>query len=60
MGTEGGGDLVLLDVEAVGLGVDAPVEALDIVARDVLAVLGKVDGEAEMGRAMEALDVAIH
>ena len=38
--------LELLDVVLVGLGVDVPVEVLEVVAGDVLAVLGELDREA--------------
>ena len=37
--------LELLDVEAVGLGVDVPVDVRDVVAGGVLAVLGELDRE---------------
>ena len=38
--------LELLEVILVGLGVDVPVEVLEVVAGDVLAMLGELDGEA--------------
>ena len=38
--------LELLDVEAIGLGVDVPVDVRDVVARGVLAVLRELDREA--------------
>ena len=47
---EVGRDFVLLDVVAVGLGVDPPVDALDVVARHVLAVLGEIEREPNVRR----------
>jgi hypothetical protein len=49
----------LLDVELVGLGPDLPVDAADVVAQDVLAVLGELDAEAVVGAAMQAGDEAL-
>src|SRR5262249_17303061 len=43
--------------EAVGPAVDLPVNVLDIVAGNVLAVLGELDGEAVIRAAMHAGEV---
>jgi len=59
VGLEVGLFLELLDVEAVGPGVGGPVEVADVVARGVFAVLGKLDGEAVIGRTVEAGDEAL-
>src|SRR5262249_51295716 len=48
--------LVLLDVEAIGAGIEAPVDAADVVAGDVAAVLGEVDRGTEVRRAVQAVD----
>ena len=52
--------LELLDVEAVGLGEDVPVDVGDVVAGGVLAVLGELDREpvirAGVQPAQEPLD----
>ena len=42
--------LVLLDEVAFAIEVDAPVDVLGIVAPDVLAVAGELDGEARQRR----------
>ena len=47
---------VLLDVEAVGAREQAPVDAPDVVARHVAAVLGEVDRRAEIRRTVQAVD----
>ena len=47
MAAEVGLGLVLLDVEAVGLGPDLPVEVANVVANAVLAVLHELDGVPE-------------
>ena len=39
---------------------EAPVDAADVVARHVGAVLGEVDGAAEVGRAVQAAQEALH
>ena len=51
--------LVLLDVEAVGLGPDLPVEVADVVAGGVLAVLHELDGVAEERALVHAGDEAL-
>ena len=51
--------LVLLDVVAIGARVQPPVDAADVVAGDVAAVLGEVDRGAEERRAMQAVDEAL-
>ncbi len=51
--------LVLLDVEAIGARVQPPVDAADVVAGDVAAVLGEVDRRAEVRRAVQAVDEAV-
>jgi hypothetical protein len=48
--------LVLLDVVAIGTGVQLPVDPADVIARHVPAVLGKVHGRAEERRAVQAVD----
>ena len=48
--------LVLLDVIAIGAGVQTPVHAADVVARHVAAVLGEIDRRAEVRRAVNAVD----
>jgi len=50
--------LILLDVVAIGAGVQPPVDAPDVIAGDVAAVLGEVDRGAEERRAMQAVDEA--
>ena len=49
---------VLLHVKAIGACVQAPVDATDVVARHVAAVLGEVDRRAEERRAVQAVDEA--
>ena len=51
--------LVLLEVEAAGPAVDLPVDVLDVVAGDVLAVLGELDGEAVVRALVHARQVAL-
>ena len=51
--------LELLDVEAVGLGPDLPVEVADVVAGGVLAVLHELDRVAEERAAVHAGDEAL-
>ena len=51
--------LVLLDVVAIGPRVQPPVDAADVVAGDVAAVLGEVDRRAEERRAVQAVDEAL-
>ena len=51
--------LELLEVILVGLGVDVPVEVLEIVAGDVLAVLGELDGEALKRAGVQAGEEAL-
>ena len=48
--------LVLLQVVPVGARVQLPVDAADVVARHVAAVLGEVDRRAEVRRAMQPVD----
>ena len=48
--------LELLDVEPVGPGPEPPVDAPDVVARHVAAVLGEVDGHAQVRRLVQAVD----
>ena len=50
----------LLDVVAVLAAVDLPVDHLDLVAREVLAVVGELDGGALLGAAVAAGDEAVH
>ena len=50
---------VLLDVVAVGSRVQPPVDATDVVARHVAAVLGEVDRRAEVRRAVQPVDEAV-
>ena len=50
---------VLLDVVAVGPREQPPVDAADVVAGHVAAVLGEVDRRAEVRRAMQAVDEAV-
>src|SRR5439155_15282254 len=52
--------LVLLDVVAIRARVHAPVDLADIVARHVAPMLGEIDRRAEIRRAMEAVDEAVH
>ena len=52
--------LELLDVVAVGPGEHAPVHAAQVVAGLVAAVLGEVEREAHVRRAVEAVDEAVH
>ena len=49
---------VLLDVVPIRARVQPPVDAPDVVAGDVAAVLGEVDGRAEERRAVQAVDEA--
>src|SRR5208337_3674384 len=51
--------LELLDVEAVGLGVDVPVHIRNVVARGVLAVLGELHREALERAGMQPRDKAL-
>ena len=51
--------LVLLEVEAAGAAVDLPVEVLEVVAGDVLAVLGELDGEAVIWALVHAGEIAL-
>ena len=51
--------LVLLDVEAIGAREQPPVDAADVVARRVAAVLGEVHRRAEVRRAVQAVDEAV-
>jgi len=46
--------LVLFELEFVGAAEDFPVEVTEVVAGDVLAVLGELDAEASEGRAVQA------
>ena len=46
--------LILLDGIAIGASVAFPVDVLDIVARDVFAVLDELHGEAAVGTAVVA------
>ena len=48
--------LELLDVEPVGPRPEPPVDAPDVVARHVAAVLGEVDGHPEVRRLVQAVD----
>ena len=48
-----------LRIEAAGAAVDLPVDVLDVVAGDVLAVLGELDGEAVVGALVHAREVAL-
>jgi len=48
--------LVLLDIEAVGPRVESPVDAADIVAGDISAVLRKIYRRAEVRRTVHAVD----
>ncbi len=48
VGAEVGGDFVLFDVVAIRLSEDAPIDALCIIARNVLPMLGKVESEADV------------
>ena len=48
--------LELLDVEPIGPRVEPPVDAPDVVARHVPAVLGEVDGDAQVRRLVQAVD----
>jgi hypothetical protein len=50
---------VLFHVEAVGAREQAPVDAADVVAGNVAAVLGEVDRRSEIGRAVETVDEAV-
>ena len=52
--------LILLDVIAIGARVEAPVDAADVVAGDVAAMLGKVDRGAEERRPVQPVDEALH
>jgi hypothetical protein len=49
---------VLLHVVAIGPGEQPPVDAADVVAGDVAAVLGEVDRRAEVRRPVQAVDEA--
>src|SRR5436190_10632583 len=48
--------LVLLDIEAIGAPEQLPVDAADVVAGGVAAVLGEVDRRAELRRAVHPVD----
>jgi len=50
---------VLLEVVAVGLADDLPVDVAQVVARDVLAVLGELDREAVKRAFVQTADVAL-
>jgi len=50
----------LFDVVTVGLGVDAPVNAFDVIAGHIRAVLGEIEGKADVRTFVHAGDVAIH
>src|SRR5262249_41136973 len=50
---------VLLDVEAIGPREQPPVDAADVVARHVPAMLGEINGRAEVGRAVHPVDEAV-
>ncbi len=52
--------LILLDVVTVAARVDLPVERGEIVAVDVLAVLGELDAEALVRAAMKAREKSLH
>ncbi len=56
VGTEVGFELVFLDVEAVGAAEDLPVDVPQVVAGDVLAVLGELDAVAVVGAAVHSGD----
>src|SRR5205807_296902 len=51
--------LKLLEVVLVGLGVDAPVEILQVIAGHVLAVLAELDGEAVERAGVQARQEAL-
>ena len=51
--------LVLLYVVPVRAGVQAPIDAADVVPGHIAPVLGKIDGRAKVRRAMDAVDEAI-
>ncbi len=59
-GAQAGLVLEAPDHVAVGLGEDLPVDQVGRVALDVIAVLGELDRGAEIGRAVQALDAALH
>ena len=46
--------LILLQVNLVGLAEDLPIDVPDVVAGDVRPVLGKLDGDALIRRAVHA------
>ena len=52
--------VVLLHVELVGAAEHFPVDVSQVVARRVLAVLGKLDREAVKGAAVQARHIAFH
>ena len=50
----------VLDVVTVGAAEGAPIEAAEVVARDVLAILGELDARAAVRADVSARDVALH
>ena len=51
---------VLLEEEATGAAVHLPIDVLDVVAGNVLAVLGELDREAVIGALVHARQEAFH
>jgi hypothetical protein len=46
-------------IEAPGAALDLPVDVLDVVAGNILAMLGELDGEAVVGALVHAREVAL-
>src|SRR5207245_2596216 len=59
MGVQVGFFLVFLDVIAVGLAEDAPVDVANLVAGIILAMLGELDAEALVGAFVNAAEEAL-
>src|SRR5208282_3295062 len=52
--------VVLLEIKAAGAPINLPVDVLDIVAGNIFAVLGELDGEAVVGTFVHAGEIALH
>jgi hypothetical protein len=59
-GAEAGLVLKTPDHVAIGFGKDLPVDQTGGVAFDVVTIFRELDGRAEIGRAVQALDAALH
>jgi hypothetical protein len=58
VGAQVGLDLVLFDDEAIGFGVNPPVDMPQVVTGDVLAAIGELDAEALVGALMQSAQKA--